>query len=126
MIRAVLEGVSFSLLDSIEYIREKGIAIEPPVKFIGGGSRSKMWTGILADVIGMDADIPEFADASVGAALLAGIGTGFFDTVEEALGYKRQTAGTVKFDKTRNEKYRTYFDRYREVKSSLESIYHDL
>jgi xylulokinase len=126
MIKAVLEGVAFSLLDSIEYIREKGITIKPPVKFIGGGSRSRMWTGILADIIGMDAVVPEFADASVGAALLAGIGTGFFKTLEEALDYRRKIIETVSFNKRRNQQYKKYFNIYRDIQSSLENIYHNL
>ncbi len=126
LIKAVLEGVAFSLLDSVEYIRKKGINIKPPVKFIGGGSRSRMWTEILADVIGMDAVIPEFADASVGAALLAGVGTGFFSKIEEALDYRRKIVNTINFDERRNKQYRRYFDIYREVQSSLESIYHNV
>ncbi len=124
MIKAVLEGVAFSLLDSIEYIREKGISINPPVKFIGGGSRSQMWTNILADVTGMDAVVPEFADASVGAALLAGVGTGFFKTFEDALDYKRNNISSVNYNESNCRQYRKYFDMYKEVQSCLGRIYH--
>jgi len=126
MIKAVLEGAAFSLLDSIEYIREKGIEIKPPVKLIGGGSRSNMWTEILSDVIGMDAVVPEFADASMGASLLAGVGIGFFKTVEEAFNYKRKIINRISFNKVRNQQYKKYFNTYKEVQSSLSRVYHNL
>ena len=52
---------------------------------MGGGARSATWRQIIADITGLTVERTESADASFGAALIAGIGTGVFASPEDAV-----------------------------------------
>ncbi|MGI9035102.1 MAG: xylulokinase [Pyrinomonadaceae bacterium] len=83
-VRAVMEGVAFSLRDSLEIFREVGTPVET-IRLGGGGARSKLWRQIQADVYGHSVEIIEAEEgAAFGAALLAAVGAGAFDSVEAA------------------------------------------
>ena len=84
MIRAVLEGVAFSLRDSLEIFKELGVPIEK-IRLGGGGAKSKLWRQIQADVYGQPLEILEADEgAAFGAAILAGVGAGAWESVDEA------------------------------------------
>jgi xylulokinase len=84
VVRAILEGVAFSLKDSFSIFEE----LRVPVDFVrlgGGGARSPLWRQIQADVYGHPVEIVEAEEgAAYGAALLAGVGGGVWHTVEDA------------------------------------------
>ena len=85
MTRAVLEGVSFGLRDSLELIRTLGVPIEQ-VRASGGGARSPLWRQIQADVFGTELVLINVTEgAAFGAALLAGVGVGHYADVREAV-----------------------------------------
>jgi xylulokinase len=85
MARAVLEGVSFGLRDSLELIRTLGVPIEQ-VRASGGGARSETWRQIQADIFGTElVTVNSTEGAAFGAALLASVGAGLFDSVKEAV-----------------------------------------
>jgi xylulokinase len=85
MIRALLEGVSFGLRDSLELIRGLGVPIEQ-VRASGGGARSALWRQIQADVFDAELVVINVSEgAAFGAALLAGVGSGVFKDVQEAV-----------------------------------------
>jgi len=84
MARAILEGVAFGMRDSVEIIRGMGIPIDQ-IRAAGGGARSELWRQIQADVNGAPiVTINVDEGPAFGAALLAGVGTGMFASVEEA------------------------------------------
>lgn len=78
LIRAVMEGVAFGLLDCLNLLR--GLGVDPGrVRLSGGGSRSHLWRQIVADVFSVPVETTaEDEGAAYGAALLAGIGTRVF------------------------------------------------
>src|SRR5215472_16541884 len=84
VIRAILEGVAFSLRDTFTIFSEMKV----PVKTIvlgGGGARSALWRQIQADVYGQEVQILEVEEgAAYGAAILAGVGAAFWPSVDEA------------------------------------------
>ncbi len=85
MTRAVLEGVAFGLRDGLDLMVEAGLATPAQVRASGGGIRSCLWRQILSDVLETEiATVPTEEGAAYGAALLAAVGAGWFDTVEEA------------------------------------------
>jgi len=85
LIRAVLEGVSFGLRDSLEMIKGLGAPIEQ-VRASGGGARSPVWRQIQADVFGAELVLVNVTEgAAYGAALLAGVGAGMYQSVDEAV-----------------------------------------
>jgi xylulokinase len=83
LIRAVIEGVSYSQKDCLDIIEELGVAVSS-VRASGGGARSPFWRQILADVFGKRVASLESQEGSAyGAALLAAVGTGEFSSVPE-------------------------------------------
>jgi xylulokinase len=84
MARSILEGVAFSLKDTLEIFRELDIPVRQ-VRLAGGGARSALWRRIQADVFGLPCALLKNTEgAAYGAALLAMSGTGQFASVEEA------------------------------------------
>jgi xylulokinase len=84
LIRSVLEGATFAMRDSLELIREMGVAIEQ-VRVSGGGARNALWRKIQADIYGCDVHTLNSSEGpAFGVALLAQVGTGGFKSVPEA------------------------------------------
>ena len=70
--------------DSLELIREMGVAIEQ-VRLSGGGARNALWRQIQADIYGCDVHTLNSTEGpAFGVALLAQVGTGGFKSVPEA------------------------------------------
>jgi len=94
--RAVLEGVSFGLRDSLELMRSLGISIKQ-VRASGGGAKSPFWRQLLADVFNTEIVTVNVTEgAAYGAALLAGVGAGFYKDVSEACEKTTRIAGSVR------------------------------
>ncbi len=84
IVRAILEGVAFSLRDTLTLFRELSVPVAS-IRLGGGGARSPLWRQIQADVYGHAVEIVEAEEgAAYGAALLAGVGAGFWPTVDAA------------------------------------------
>ena len=82
--RAVLEGVSYGLRDSLELMRALGVSTNQ-VRASGGGARSALWRQILADVFNTEIVTVNVTEgAAYGAALLAGVGAGVYAEVRDA------------------------------------------
>ena len=83
MARAVMEGVAFGLRDSVELMAAEMELGE--VRVSGGGASSDLWLRIIADVIGLPVRVVGTAESAAhGAAMLAAVGVGAFDSVAEA------------------------------------------
>ena len=80
MLRAVMEGVAMNLSLILDVYRNEGAKIDDLV-LIGGGARSPVWRQILADVLGVSIQMPNFLEeaTSMGAAITAGVGVGAFN-----------------------------------------------
>jgi len=126
LIRAILEGTAFSLLDCVNFIKSKGIKINMPLKFIGGGTNSKLWTEIVADVLGSGAVVPAATDPSIGAALLAGVGTGVYKSIEDAQKVNSGFSRKIRHDKEKTEAYNNLFNIYKKVQNLLVDVNHNL
>jgi xylulokinase len=84
VVRAILEGVAFSLRDSLEIYKDLGIPLES-IRLGGGGAKSELWRQIQADIYGQTVETIEAEEgAAYGAALLAGVGARHWPSVEEA------------------------------------------
>ena len=83
--RSVLEGIMFGLKDSLDLIRETNRNIDH-VRITGGGSRSRPWRQMAADIFDLPVATVNVSDGSAyGAALLAMAGSGRFADVSEAI-----------------------------------------
>jgi xylulokinase len=84
VIRAILEGVAFSLRDTLTIFGEIGVPVEQ-IRLGGGGARSARWRQIQAEVYGHEVQQVETEEgAAYGAAILAGVGAGAWKSVDEA------------------------------------------
>ncbi len=84
LVRAVMEGVTYSLKDCLNIFGEIGVSVESMLA-CGGGASSALWRQMLADSFGCDITCTRSAEgAALGAALLAGVGAGIYHSVPEA------------------------------------------
>ena len=84
VIRAIMEGVAFSLKDTFTIFDEMKIPVTS-IRLGGGGARSPLWRQIQADVYGREVEIVAAEEgAAYGAAILAGVGAGAWSSVEQA------------------------------------------
>jgi xylulokinase len=84
LVRAIMEGVTFSMRDSLAIFEGLGVPIRQ-IRASGGGSRSPLWRQIQAAVFGRKvATINSQEGAAYGVALLAAVGAGAFKNIEEA------------------------------------------
>ena len=84
VVRAILEGVAFSLRDTLTIFAEMDVPVEN-IRLGGGGARSPLWRQIQADVYGRAVEILAAEEgAAYGAALLAGVGAKIWPSVDEA------------------------------------------
>lgn len=109
--RAVLEGTAFALRDAMSTLGRWAPGFERSL-FVGGGTLSPTWLGIVADVLGMDGEVPESADASLGAAILSGVGAGLFDSLEEGWVRCYRARERVDHSAASARVYESIFERY--------------
>ncbi len=95
VIRAILEGVAFSLRDTFTIFKEIEVPVET-IRLGGGGARSKLWRQIQADIYGQQVEIVEAEEgAAYGAAILAGVGAKAWPSVDAACDAVVRVAGSV-------------------------------
>ena len=121
MARAVLEGVAFGLRDSFELIIRAAPGVDE-VRISGGGAVSPLWRQIIADVLGAPLAIAHTSEgAAYGAAILAAVGIGWADSVDEVV----DDWITVEQAETPGEQWDASgsYDRYRQLYPALASTF---
>ncbi len=116
--RAVIEGITFGLRDSLGLIRGLGVSVDR-VRASGGGTRSALWRQILADMLHADVLLVNVTEgAAYGAALLAGVGAGVYPTVQEACERTVRVTGTTTVTAT-SDIYDQFYPRYTALYAAL-------
>jgi xylulokinase len=113
--RAVIEGITFSLNESIEIFRESGKQIDTIIS-IGGGAKNETWLQIQADIF--NAKIQKlFSEQGpgIGAAMLAAYGCGWYSSLKECSDVFTQTVKTYEPIPENVEKYKELFSLYKSV-----------
>jgi len=124
IIRAILEGVAFSLRDSLTLFQEIGVPIES-IRLGGGGARSPLWQQIQADIYGMPVELIEADEgAAYGAALLAGVGIGAWPSVEVACETAVRVAKRVQPNPKTAALMNLQYQEYRKLYPSLQGVKH--
>ncbi len=125
VIRAILEGVAFSLRDSLTLFQEIGVPIES-IRLGGGGARSQLWQQIQADVYGMPVELIEADEgAAYGAGLLAGVGIGNWTSVEAACETSVRVARRIQPNPKTVERMSLQYQEYRKLYPALRGIQHN-
>jgi xylulokinase len=123
-IRAVMEGVAFSLRDCRRVLDGLNLPMNE-IRLIGGGARDPLWAQIVCDVMGAPMILPTLGDASSGAAMLAGVGVGVFANEREAAQRCVHPAAQLTPRPDAVETYTKLFQKYRKIHDVLAEVYHD-
>lgn len=123
MMRAVMEGVCFQIRWMMEYFKSKPSQKEG-LKLAGGAAKSAVWCQILADITGLPVRVPELSDLScVGAAVLAGTGSGLFAGLDEACNRLFVASHVVEPDPEKSRIYSELFEVHKSKAVLLSKIY---
>ena len=117
--RAVLEGVAFGIKDSFTLIQGAGLGAITQVRISGGGARSARWRQIMADVLGVElVTVNTTEGAAFGAALLAAVGAGIYESVPAACDRCIQITGRTTPGKA-VARYQAFYPRYQSLYPAL-------
>lgn len=126
MTQAVLEGVAFGLRDSLEITKSLGIQIDR-TKICGGGAKSPLWKKIIANVLNLKVDIIEVEEGpALGAAILAAVGCGAYDSVESAAKTIVKVVDTIEPTKELVEKYEEKYQKFNKIYPSIKELFLEL
>ena len=122
IIRAILEGVAFSLRDTLTIFAEMKVPVET-IRLGGGGARSSLWRQIQADVYGRDVEVLVAEEgAAYGAALLAGVGAKVWSSVDEACEQSVRVARRVEPNSAAAALMNDRYAAYRAIYPALQAI----
>ena len=121
-IRALFEGVAYSLRDCFGTIEEMKLPVSR-IFLIGGGARGKLWSEIVCNVFDLPLQVPTPGDASFGTALLAAVGAGVFPDSRTAVRKCLHIDREIHPDPAQAAFYREEFRRYREIHDALAPVY---
>jgi xylulokinase len=122
--RAVLEGCAYALRDIVDRLAELGLGGDT-MRVVGGGARSRTWLQIKADVTGLAIDVLAEPEATaLGAAMLAGVGAGWYRDVDEAVvATLRLAERGIQPDPANREVYREAYGSYRTLFDAVEPTF---
>ena len=122
MIRACMEGVAYALRHNLETAASAGARAET-LRAMGGSANSRVWTQIKADVTGCRIEVPASDTATtLGAAILAGVGTGVYGSFEEAAGRTVRVKESYEPARETRAVYERGYETYRKLYPALEEI----
>jgi xylulokinase len=126
LIRAVLEGVAYSLKDCYGLISNLGIKAERLI-ISGGGAKSKLWRSIISDIFNAEINTLSCTEgAPYGAAILAAVGTGYYKTVNEACEKILKIESKIEPDKNNVSIYSDFYSNYTQLYPHLKSSFHSI
>ena len=126
LVRAILEGVTYSLRDCLAIMEEQGVAVKQ-IRATGGGAKSRFWRQMQADVLGKTV-VSMAADEgpAYGVALLAAVGAGEFNDIAEAceatVKTTRETKPRVAARRHYDKGFPVYQQLYRSLKEDFRKI----
>ncbi|WP_053218508.1 xylulokinase [Virgibacillus senegalensis] len=125
-VRAVMEGITFSLNESIDIFRQSGKQIDTIVS-IGGGAKNEVWLQMQADIF--DAKIVKLSSEQgpgMGAAMLAAYGCGWFDSLADCADHFLKEAASYEPNQENVQQYRELFLLYKSIYKHTADINHEL
>ncbi|MGI6456778.1 MAG: FGGY-family carbohydrate kinase [bacterium] len=120
--KAILEGLTFELRVNLDLLRHSGVPIEE-MHAVGGGAKSLLWLQLKADICQVPLRVPQVTEAAcLGAAILAGVGSGVYpdyptavaQTVQMNTRIEPQSANMQEYD-IRYRKYERIYPAVREL-----------
>lgn len=127
IIKGILEGITYELMQNIEYIETLGEIKINELRAVGGGAKSDFWLQLKANMTGKVVSKPVVSEAGcLAAACLAGTGIGLFKDLKEALGIYLKIEKVFEPNFSVNREYKWYFNLYKELYPKLKSTFHGI
>jgi xylulokinase len=120
-VRAVMEGVAFSLRDCLGMFRRDGLDMTAAV-MTGGVAKSHVWSQIIADVLRMDMHTVRHGDSALGACMLSATAVGMFASIDDAVSVCVSKERTIESNPANRDRYDRLFARYQETGRFLDSM----
>jgi xylulokinase len=121
-VRAVEEGVTYSLQDTFTLFAELGIPVTG-IRLGGGGARGQLWRRIQAGIYGQTVEILVAEEGGAfGCALMAGVGAGHWQNLDEACAQAIEVAERITADPAEVAAYKTGYEKWRRVYPALRSL----
>lgn len=122
MIRAAMEGVAYSLKHNMDIAEGIGAEVDELLA-MGGSANSLLWTQIKSDITGKPIAVPSSDTATtLGAAILAGVGTGIYDSFEDAVSQTVKITRRHEPDMEKHEKYKVNYKTYLALYENLKEL----
>jgi xylulokinase len=126
MLRAVMEGVSYSLSDCLDILHEMKVDVSEMMA-CGGGGKSRIWRQMLADMYGCEVKTIKMQEGpALGAAILAGVGAGLFPDVPTACRQFIEQDTWCQPDASAHAYYEKGHALYKKLYEQLRGCYEDL
>ncbi|MDO4312210.1 MAG: xylulokinase [Eubacteriales bacterium] len=123
MCRSVMEGVTFSLRDTIEICREKGMQVTE-VRAAGGGAKSALWRQMQADIYNASVITTNMEESGCAAgAIMAAVGTGYFKNIKEGCDAFLRIKSITDPIPENVRLYDDYYETYRNLYPALKESY---
>jgi xylulokinase len=121
-VRAVLEGVAYSLKDTFTLFQELGIPVTA-IRLGGGGARGALWRRIQAGIYGQAVEVLTAEEGGAfGCALMAGVGVGHWKNLDEACAQAIEVAQRIEPDGSDVAVYKTGYAKWRNLYPALRSL----
>lgn len=123
VVRAIMEGVGFSLLHNLKTAEEVGVCTTE-LNSVGGAANSHVWTQIKSDITGKVIKVPssDYA-AALGSAILAGVGVGVYGSFDEAVERAVKVRRIHEPNQKNHELYKEYYMLYLELYEKLKECF---
>ena len=126
MTLAVFEGVTFALRDSLEVARSLGIKIERTM-ICGGGAKSPLWKKLVANILNVEVDVPVSEEGpGFGAAILAAVGCGEYESVEDAAKSVIKIKEKIKPEADLVVKYEEKYQKFKKIYPALKDVFKEI
>ena len=123
MTLAVFEGVTFALRDSLEVARSLGIKIERTM-ICGGGAKSPLWKRLVANILNVEVEVPVSEEGpGFGAAILAAVGCGEYESVEKAAKSIIKIKEKIKPEADLVVKYEEKYQKFKKIYPALKDVF---
>lgn len=126
MTLAVFEGVTFALRDSLEVARSLGIKINRTM-ICGGGAKSSLWKKLVANILNVEVEVPVSEEGpGFGAAILAAVGCGEYESVEEATKSIIKIKEKIKPEADLVVKYEEKYQKFKKIYPALKDVFKEI
>ena len=126
MTLAIFEGVTFALRDSLEVARSLGIKIDRTM-ICGGGAKSPLWKRLVANILNVEVEVPVSEEGpGFGAAILAAVGCGEYESVENASKSIIKIKEKIKPEADLVVKYEEKYKKFKKIYPALKDVFKEI